>query len=140
MKTLKHIIIPILAILVLITITACAASNTAKIPVKSMPPGATFDGLWYTDFGDMNLSSKGENIYGDFEHRTGGVIEGQVKGGVMRFKWKQLGDFNIGKREVEGHGYFVISNDGLSFTGQWGYADKYEGGGKWDGRKATEIY
>ncbi len=72
--------------------------------------------------------------------KTGGEVEGEVVGGVFKFRWVQPGDFQVGRREVSGNGYLVISDDGLEMEGEWGYKDNYTGGGKWTGTKQTENY
>ena len=123
------------------TMACSTTSSTASIPQREMPAGATFSGVWYTNFGDMTLTQKMEGYTrGTFDFKGEGQVEGQVQGGVFIFDWIQPGDFQIGRREVKGKGYLVISDDGLSMTGQWGYGDSYTGGGEWTGNKATEIY
>lgn len=121
--------------------TMGCSSSTATIPVREMPSGATFSGLWYTNFGDMTLTQKADGYTrGTFEFKSGGEVEGKVEGGVFIFDWVQAGDFQVGRREVRGKGYLVIGDDGLSMEGEWGYKDSYTGGGTWTGTKATEIY
>ncbi|MBO4349804.1 MAG: hypothetical protein J6A01_02525 [Proteobacteria bacterium] len=121
--------------------TMACTTPTANLPHREMPAGATFSGLWYTNFGDMTLTQKMDGYTrGTFDYKGEGQVEGKVEGGVFIFDWMQPGDFQIGRREVRGKGYLVISDDGLSMTGQWGYGDAYTGGGEWTGNKATEIY
>ena len=117
------------------------ASTTANIPVREMPAGATFSGLWYTNFGDLTLTQKPDGYTrGTFDYKTDGEVECLVEGGVFIFECVQPGDFQVGRREVRGKAYLVISDDGLSVEGKWGYGDQYTGGGDWTGNKATEIY
>ncbi len=117
------------------------AQTTADLPKREMPAGATFSGLWYTNFGDMKLTQKSDGYTrGTFDFKGEGQVEGQVEGGVFIFEWLQPGDFQVGRREVKGKGYLVIGDDGLTMQGEWGYGDKYTGGGEWTGNKATEIY
>ena len=121
--------------------TVSCASSTASIPTRSMPAGATFSGLWYTNFGDLTLTQKADGYTrGSLDFKSGGSVEGRVEGGVFIFDWVQYGDFQVARREVSGKAYLVISDDGLSAEGKWGYGDKYEGGGIWTATKATEIY
>ena len=120
-------------------VTACAPA--VNLPERAMPAGASFTGIWYSDeFGQMKITVNPDNtMHGTFEYRHG-EINGTVEGGVMKFEWIQPGDFQVARREVSGHAYLVISDDGLEMKGAWGYGDNYDGGGKWTGRKATEIY
>ncbi|MCL2325192.1 MAG: hypothetical protein FWC40_01620 [Proteobacteria bacterium] len=122
-------------------LSAMSCASSYSVPVRAMPAGATFDGLWYTNFGEMRIRQTADGrVSGTFAFRTGGEFEGEVVGGVMKFRWTQPGDFQVGRREVVGRGYLVISDDGLNMAGQWGYGDDYVGGGEWTGEKATEIY
>ncbi len=125
-------------------LSGCASSG-ANIPVAAMPDGESFSGLWRTNFGDMKLTQKADGtVNGTFSYKTGGEITGKVEGGVMKFSWIQPGDFQVGRRDVSGHGYLVItineSEDETECKGEWGYADNYTGGGTWFGTKAKEIY
>ncbi len=118
------------------------ASNQVVLPSREMPAGASFSGLWYTNFGDLTLTQKADGYTrGTFDYKGQEcTVEGKVEGGVFIFDWVQPGDFQVGRREVSGKAYLVISDDGLSCEGEWGYVDNYTGGGKWTGNKATEIY
>lgn len=119
---------------------SCAGA-AASVPTRAMPAGASFSGLWYSNFGDLTLTQKPDGqTRGEFDFKTGGAVEGRVEGGVFIFSWVQYGDFQVGRREVSGRAYLVISDDGLSAQGKWGYGDNYEGGGIWTATKATEIY
>ncbi|MBR4986346.1 MAG: hypothetical protein IKY83_11485 [Proteobacteria bacterium] len=119
---------------------SCGAPQ-ANIPTRSMPAGASFSGLWYTTFGDLKLTQRADGYTrGTFDYKTDGEVEGKVEGGVFILDWIQPGDFQVGRREVKGKAFFVISDDGLSFEGRWGYNDSYDNGGIWKGTKATEIY
>ena len=112
------------------------ASQHSDLPQKAMPANATFTGSWLTNFGVMKITQKDDGtVFGTFDYKTGGQVEGTVTGGVMQFQWIQPGDFQVGRREVSGHGYLVISDDGTEVEGEWGYADKYMGGGKWTGHR-----
>ena len=121
--------------------TMACSNPAANIPQHSMPAGASFSGLWYTNFGDMKLTQKADgSTRGTFDYKGEGIVEGKVEGGVFIFEWTQPGDFQVGRREVKGKGYLVMGDDGLTMAGEWGYGDNYTGGGEWTGNKATEIY
>lgn len=120
--------------------SSCASSKSS-IPTRAMPAGATFSGLWYSNFGDLTLTQNPDGYTrGKLDFKTGGAVEGRVEGGVFIFDWVQYGDFQVARREVSGKAYLVISDDGLSAEGRWGYGDNYDGGGVWTATKATEIY
>lgn len=123
-------------------LTGCAAPD-AVVPTAAMPAGESYSGLWYTNFGEMKLTQKSDgSVRGTFDYKTGGNIEGTVTGGVLKFHWDQPGDFQVGRRDVSGNGYLVLTvgEDGTECKGEWGYGENYTGGGTWTGTKATEIY
>ena len=122
--------------------TGCSKPEAA-VPTAEMPAGETFSGLWYTNFGEMKLTQKADGtVRGTFDYKTGGTIEGTVTGGVMKFHWEQPGDFQVGRRDVSGNGYLVLTvgEDATECKGEWGYSENYTGGGTWTGTKAKEIY
>lgn len=110
------------------------------IPQRAMPAGATFTGLWYTTFDDLRMTQNGTEVIGTFEYKSGGKIAGRVEGGVLLFDWVQEGDLSVGRREVSGKGYFVISDDGRKLDGRWGYGDSRTNGGTWTGDRADRDY
>lgn len=118
---------------------SCASTQTV-IPTRTMPAGASFSGRWYSNFGDMRLTQKADGYTrGEFDYKSGGSVEGKVVGGVFIFDWIQFGDFQVGRREVFGKAYLVISEDGLTAEGKWGYGDNYDGGGIWTAQKAPDY-
>ena len=124
-----------------LSVGAMACAPSCQVPQREMPAGATFSGLWYTNFGHMKLTQRSDGeTRGTFSYKTGGEMVGTVTGGVFVFEWVQPGDFQVGRREVRGKGYLVISDDGLEVNGEWGYGENYTGGGDWTGQKQTEIY
>lgn len=120
-------------------VVGCAPKD--PIPVKQMPAGASYEGRWYTNFGTMDVEKNPDgSFFGKYDYHEGGELSGKVEGGVMVFEWLQYGDLQHGTREMKGHGFFVISDDGLKLAGKWGYHASYSNGGDWTGDKATEIY
>ena len=111
-----------------------------RIPTSAMPPGVEYSGLWYSNYGDMELVQTGEQVKGTFTYRSGGTLMGTLEGGVLRFDWVQEGDLSVGRREVSGKGYFVMSSDGQKLEGKWGYGYKFSGGGVWTADRAKVRY
>lgn len=137
---IRSLAVGFLACLMSFGAMSCATPGV-NIPTKAMPAGASYSGLWYSNFGDMKLTQKADGYTrGTFDYKTGGEIDGHVEGGVYKFSWLQQGDFQVGRRDVSGHGYLIISDDGLEANGEWGYGENYSGAGVWTARKATEIY
>lgn len=110
-----------------------ACGSKVIIPTAPMPSGGSFDGRWYSNYGRMHLHQSGNEVTGTFDYKDGGTIAGTVTGGVLEFDWVQTGDLAVGRREVAGKGYFVLkSNDGIFILeGEYGFDDKYTGGGAW---------
>ena len=124
-------------ILLCFVLFASACSSSPNIPDRMMPPGVSFTGLWDSNYGQMVLRTSGLTVTGEFEHENGGLIKGELRGGVLVFSWVQSGNWDIGKREVKGHGFFLISDDGEYIEGRWGYDDNYENGGIWRADRAS---
>jgi hypothetical protein len=119
---------------------AMSCASGPDLPKKEMPAGATFSGRWISnEYGDMRMTQSADgSLHGTFDYKSGGTVDGVVTGGVCVFDWVQPGDFQVGRREVRGKGYFIMSDDGQEFEGEWGMSDNYTGGGKWTGRKIND--
>lgn len=102
-----------------------AATNQTSIPfVPPVQPGTVFE----TDFNDMTVSSWTEgNVTGRYEY-GGGRIEGVPRGRVVTGYWLQEAsptDCGVrrGGTQHWGRFTFTFSEDGRTFTGQWGDCD-----------------
>ncbi len=134
----NHLAIALLATALMLATAACASAPL--IPQTPMPAGASFTGLWYSNYDDMQLVQQGDKVSGTFEYKTGGQLSGTLQGGVLHFDWVQIGDLSVGRREVKGKGYFIMGKDGQHFEGKWGYEDSLSNGGSWTGDKAAQDY
>lgn len=146
MSTSRTMIRLLLALLLALSVAGASAAALSGcgprevIPQRPMPAGATFSGLWYSNYDDMRLTQNGEEVIGTFEYKDGGKIWGRTEGGVLLFDWLQEGDLSVGRREVTGKGYLVISEDGSQLAGRWGYGDSRTDGGEWTADKADVDY
>ncbi len=117
----------------LVSLSACA--TTSGIPsAQTMPDGATYEGLWYSDqFEHMYFHREGDRVTGVYAYGAGGILEGEVNGNRLVFSWHEPGDRSELRRDRSGHGYFrlVDSGDGFELIGEWGYDDAHAGGGPW---------
>lgn len=71
-----------------------------------------YSGNWETTYGQMMLSSDGSNVSGWYDYGGISVIEGTIDD-QGRFV------FTYTESDASGRGWFALSDDGLSFTGQW---------------------
>jgi hypothetical protein len=96
------------------------------------PPGIaadpTFVGTWETTYGRMVLTESDGKVSGTYGGKNG--IIGTVAGTRFTFKYIEPG--------VTGEGYFEISPDGATLTGQWRPAGR-ESWSSWTGRRAREL-
>ncbi len=113
------------------------AAGLAKQQTLGKPSsgaGTGFAGSWDAEADGVAyriaLSQKGSSVNGRYKGADGsaGSISGRMKGGVLRFSWKQ----NDGQR---GSGQFTLSADGQSFTGSYRLANKPNMGGTWNGTR-----
>lgn len=86
-----------------------------------------FDGIWNSTFGPVKLvSGDGGRFAGFYEMHGPASIDGQADGGEMNFIYREPA--------VAGQGKFCLSDDGLSFSGQW-RADGQEQLQPWEGTR-----
>ncbi|MDD5305749.1 MAG: hypothetical protein PHU25_00370 [Deltaproteobacteria bacterium] len=125
----------------------CGGAMAGKSTFKPgpMPEGGSFDGVWMTDFGRMELTETGGNVTGLYEGEMRyGRIEGHVNGDLLYFKWTQWDERLRGKpRETNGHGVYKYAIEQVKdhkkhkIVGEWGFGDS-EVGNVWNGNKLTE--
>jgi hypothetical protein len=72
---------------------------------------AQFGGAWDTTYGRMELRQIEDQVYGVYEYGPHSTIEGTVEDGRLTFRYVEP--------SAEGEGWFQISPDGSSFSGEW---------------------
>ena len=84
-------------------------------------------GAWKTNLVDLFLTQSGNVVTGSYDH-AGGKLKGTITGNRLDYTWTETN----GKK---GKGYFIISDDGKSISGRYGYNDDNSSAGEWKGRK-----
>jgi hypothetical protein len=87
----------------------CAGSQKALVLQPGpMPEGASFDGIYQSDFGRLELTGDGSTVQGLFEDdQHHGRLQGQVEGSLLKFTWTQWTEDMQGRaRESKGRGVF----------------------------------
>ena len=84
-------------------------------------------GAWKTNLVDLFLTQSGNAVTGSYDHE-GGKLKGTITGNRLDYTWTETN----GKK---GKGYFIISDDGKSISGRYGYNDDNSSAGEWKGRK-----
>ena len=88
---------------------------------------ADFRGTWESSYGDLTMSQKNGKIIG-FYTSNSGQLEGTVNADTLEFRWWE--GIEKGKPYQEassrGEGYFVMSPDGKTFSGYWGYGENLD--------------
>jgi hypothetical protein len=79
--------------------------------VRAAEPG--FAGEWETTYGHMEVKVEGETARGTYQ--SPGEAPNAIRGAIDRRTWT----FTYTEPGVEGEGSFTLSEDGLSFSGQW---------------------
>lgn len=120
-----------------IALAACSLSFTAcsrhgKPGAKSLPSGVYFSGSWNSNWGRIELSQEGKNVFGRYEGFRNGSITGTIEGNVLSYRWTQ------NENEQHGKGWMVISDAGDELDGRWGYDDDDHSGGNWHARRLTQ--
>jgi hypothetical protein len=93
----------------------------------SLNTSKNLSGAWKTNFADLFLTQSGNNVTGSYKYE-GGKLKGTITGDQLDYTWTQTN----GKK---GKGYFVLSDDGKSISGRYGYNDDNSSAGEWKGRK-----
>lgn len=119
MKRLGRLISVLLAAFIAVT-AMCVSAGAATY---------SWTGTWSSDWGDMTLTQNGSKVTGTYTH-DGGTISGTVSGNTLTGTWKEPGQ--VGKIS------WVMSSDGKSFNGKWGYNDDTPGN-TWIGTRKTAV-
>ncbi len=70
-------------------------------------------GKWESSIGEINFIQNGDKVEGTYG-KGKGVIKGTLNGKRLDCEWYEVVD------KEGGTGYFIISDDGRSMTGEWG--------------------
>ena len=70
-------------------------------------------GKWESSIGEINFIQHGDKIEGTYG-KGKGVIKGTLNGNRLDCEWYEVVD------KEGGTGYFIISDDGRTMTGEWG--------------------
>jgi hypothetical protein len=89
-----------------------------------------YSGTWETAYGDMVLEQTDSTVTGWYSYGSMSSIEGTVseESGKLVFTYAES--------DASGRGWFLLSESGNSFTGQW-KADGDTNWSAWDGHRAT---
>jgi len=87
-------------------------------------------GRWNTTYGEMRLVVTRGRVTGTYTSGMG-KIEGTLTGDIMRFRWIEGAS--------GGPGVFMLSEDGDSFSGRWGYDDIDQEPGPWTGTRISRT-
>lgn len=124
------------------TVLLVGACSTGGVPsADSMPEGASFSGLWYSEqFEHMYVYTEGDDVEGVYAYGGGGTIEGTIEGNLMLFEWEEPPQHEA-EREMSGHGYFQLVVEGAEpeLRGEWGYDEDRRGAGPWEAEYVREI-
>lgn len=99
------------------------------IPLMALLATSNFTGTWETTYGDMVLEQTGSSVSGWYSYGTMSTIEGTVTdGGKLMFTYDE--------GTAAGSGWFILSENGTSFAGEW-RADGDRSWSGWDGHRVT---
>jgi hypothetical protein len=87
-------------------------SDWSGTRTAAAPPPPSFTGTWDTEWGRMVLNQGVSQVTGTYEY-GGGMIVGDVKEGVLKFRWTNRVTGETGT------GQFTLATYGRSFSGTW---------------------
>lgn len=142
----------IVSTLLLIFVASCSggAGGTrmnSEIHRGAMPEGGTWAGIWFTNWGEMSLSTQGSAVVGEFcqeDRNRYGRLEGTANGDVLTLHWITT-DVTMGgaARQTEGSAIVQFSfvqageNRGMHFAGTWGFDRSNADGGALQGDRSA---
>jgi hypothetical protein len=118
----------LLSVILVIGFAGCGARLPSAGP---LPPGLDFSGVWDTNWGQMTLRQRGENVAGRYRGFRNGSVSGQAQGNLLLFRWTQQENRQFGR------GYLRMSADGQRLEGRWGYTKNRTNGGRWWATRAN---
>jgi hypothetical protein len=107
----------------LLAIAGCGGVPHPK--PRPLPSGISFQGVWDSTWGKLELRQEGKKVSGTFTGYREGGLTGELEGDVWNFIWDQR------KPTSHGHGFMQISPDGQHIEGRWGYLKDDAEGGRW---------
>ena len=115
-------------IVLAVFLTICVGCTSQAEKDKTSPNASKdLSGIWKTNVVDLHLTQSGNAVSGTYDYE-GGKLEGTIIGNRLDYTWNQTN----GKK---GRGYFIISDDWKSISGNYGYNDDNSNGGEWKGMK-----
>ncbi len=114
----------------LTALPAAAQPTPPEEPRDDAPAPEDWAGLWYTDFGFVELTVDGNEVTGAYSC-CGGKIEGTVQGIRIEFSWEDpiYGD---------GWGYWYWEDRGTRLRGTFGKMEDFGTGGEWHAVRIPE--
>jgi hypothetical protein len=137
--------------LLLVFVVSCSGGGgtrmNSQIHRGPMPEGGTWAGIWFTNWGEMSISTQGSSVVGEFcqeDRNRYGRLEGTANGDVLTLHWI-TNDVTMGgaQRQTEGSAIVQFSfvqageNRGMHFEGTWGYDRSNADGGSLDGDRSA---
>lgn len=129
---------------ILVVVAGCggASSNMpTNMSAGPMPAGGEWSGVYYSDWGRLEMQQTGDTVVGEFRSDTKkGRISGRVNGSLLTFQFTQNDDTIPGRsRTFQGSGqfkYFIDDNGDHKLRGTWGFASSYDDGGPWNASRS----
>lgn len=78
---------------------------------RAWPGERGWDGLYDTTFGRLRLLHSSDGVEGFYEAAGPAALQGRAEGDRLHFHYEE--------KSASGEGYFVLAEDGQSFTGHW---------------------
>lgn len=125
-------------LMIVVALSACGGgAATGSFTPGPMPRGGDWTGVYFSDWGRMELTRTGDSIVGTFRSDVkNGRLSGTANGNLLRFTWEQRDNTIEGRpRTVTGGGvfqYVLDANGEHHLNGTWGYEAAVEGGGTWN--------
>jgi ribosomal protein S27E len=105
--------------------------QTDKLEVEPSPSFYSFNGIWDTKYGLIELKGTGNRVEGSYPLNAG-RIRGLVKDKTLTGKWSQKPTYS--EPEDAGDVEFRLTKSGKSFNGRWKYGSSGDWKYDWQGK------
>jgi hypothetical protein len=127
----------------LLVLVSCGGDQGTRMNTTiqrgAMPDGGNWAGIWFTNWGELAISTTGSSVVGEFcqeDRNRYGRIEGTASGNVMTFHWL-TNDVSMGGTSRESDGSAIVQftwveageNRTAHLEGSWGYENSNADGG-----------
>lgn len=123
---------------------AAANQPAGSMSAGPMPAGGDWSGVYYSDWGRLEMQRTGDTVVGEFRSDTKtGRISGTANGNLLTFQFTQNDETIPARpRTFQGAGqfkYYIDDNGDHKLQGSWGFGAEVDDGGPWNATRSRRA-